>query len=77
MKLYIIILFVHSYNTKYIFFRVKVTRILPLKNMEFTTMLKGSELKNIKLKVAKFGGTIVSQCTDNVAAVFAVQGMSV
>lgn len=54
-----------------------MTRILPLKNMEFTTILKGSELKNIKFKVAKFGGTVIPQCTENVAAVFAVQGMSV
>lgn len=45
--------------------------------MEFTTILKGSELKNIKFKVAKFGGTVIPQCTENVAAVFAVQGMSV
>uniref|UniRef100_A0A2S2P4Z7 NAD(+) ADP-ribosyltransferase n=1 Tax=Schizaphis graminum TaxID=13262 RepID=A0A2S2P4Z7_SCHGA len=50
---------------------VKVTRILPLKNMEFTTLLKGLELKQLKLKVAKFGGTIVSHCTNNIAAVFA------
>ncbi|XP_001947212.1 poly [ADP-ribose] polymerase [Acyrthosiphon pisum] len=49
----------------------KVTRILPLKNMEFITLLKGSELKQIKLKVAKFGGTVVSHCTNNIAAVFA------
>lgn len=56
-------------------FRVKVTRILPLKNMEFTTSLKGLELKQIKLKVEKFGGTLVSHCTNNVAAVFANAGI--
>lgn len=56
-------------------FRVKVTRILPLKNMEFTTLLKSSELKQIKLKVAKFGGTIVSHCTNKIAAVFANPGI--
>lgn len=56
-------------------FRVKVTRNLPLKNMEFTTLLKGPELKQIKLKVAKFGGTIVSHCTNNIAAVFANPGI--
>ncbi|VVC30258.1 BRCT domain,Poly(ADP-ribose) polymerase, regulatory domain,WGR domain,PADR1 domain,Poly(ADP-ribose) [Cinara cedri] len=50
---------------------VKVTRILPLKNMEFTTLMKGTELKNIKFQVAKLGGTIVTQCTENVAAVLA------
>jgi len=43
--------------------------------MEFTTLLKGSELKQLKLKVAKFGGTIVSQCTNNIAAVFANSGI--
>jgi len=43
--------------------------------MEFTTLLKGSELKQLKLKVAKFGGTIVSQCTNNIAAVFANPGI--
>lgn len=57
------------------YFRVKVTRILPLKNMEFTTLLKGAELKDIKHKVAKFGGFLVSKCTENVAAVFAIQGI--
>lgn len=56
------------------YFRTKVTRILPLKNMEFTTIMKGSELKDIKHKVAKYGGILVSKCTDNVAAVFAIQG---
>lgn len=44
--------------------------------MEFTTILKGSELKEIKLKVSKFGGTLVSRCTKDVAAVFAFQGIS-
>lgn len=43
--------------------------------MEFTTPLKSSELKEIKLKIAKFGGTIVSQCTANVAAVLGTQGI--
>jgi len=43
--------------------------------MEFTTLLKGLELKQIKLKVAKFGGTIVSHCTHNIAAVFANPGI--
>lgn len=57
------------------YFRAKVTRILPLKHMEFTTILKGSELKNIKHKVAKYGGTLVSKCTENIAAVFAIQGI--
>lgn len=56
------------------YFRAKVTRIVPLKNMEFTTILKGSELKDIKHKVAKYGGTLVSKCTENIAAVFAIQG---
>lgn len=55
--------------------RVKVVRILPLKNMEFTTILKGPELKDIKHKVAKLGGTVVSQCTGSVAAVFAFEGI--
>lgn len=43
--------------------------------MEFTTLMKGSELKNIKFQVAKHGGIIVSQCTENVAAVFANKGI--
>jgi len=43
--------------------------------MEFTTLLKGLELKQLKLKVAKFGGTIVSHCTNNIAAVFANPGI--
>lgn len=55
-------------------FRAKVTRHVPLRNMEFTTLLKGPELKSIKINVAKFGGTLISQCTPNVAAIFAVQG---
>jgi len=58
-----------------LYFRVRVTRNLPLKNMEFTTPLKSSELKVIKLKIAKFGGTLVSQCTENVAAVLGTQGI--
>ncbi|XP_050442642.1 poly [ADP-ribose] polymerase [Adelges cooleyi] len=48
----------------------RVTRILPLRNMEFTTIYKGPELKNLKLKIPKYGGTLVSQCTDSTAAVF-------
>lgn len=52
-----------------------MTRILPLRNMEFTTLMKGSELKDIKFQVAKHGGTLISQCTENVAAVFANQGI--
>jgi len=43
--------------------------------MEFTTLLKGSELKQIKLKVAKFGGTMVTHCSNNIAAVFANPGI--
>lgn len=43
--------------------------------MEFTTLLKGLELKQIKLKVTKYGGTIVSNCTNNTAAVFANPGI--
>lgn len=43
--------------------------------MEFTTLMKGAELKNIKFQVAKLGGTIVTKCTENVAAVFANQGI--
>lgn len=58
-----------------IYFRIKVTRVVPLKNMEFTTLLKGLELKQIKLKVSKFGGVFISQCTKDVAAVFALQGI--
>ncbi|XP_050521530.1 poly [ADP-ribose] polymerase [Daktulosphaira vitifoliae] len=50
---------------------VKVTRILPLRNMEFTSIHKGAELKTLKLKVPKYGGTLISQCTDTIAAVFA------
>lgn len=56
-------------------YRAKVTRILPLKNMEFSTILKGSELKEIKLKVAKLGGTLVPRCTEGVAAIFAMNGI--
>jgi len=43
--------------------------------MEFTTSLKGSDLKQIKLKVAKFGGAMVSHCTNKIAAVFANHGI--
>lgn len=56
-------------------FRAKVTRHVPLRNMEFATLLKGPELKSIKINVAKFGGTVISQCTPNIAAVFAMQGI--
>jgi len=44
--------------------------------MEFTTILKGSDLKQIKLKVAKFGGTLVSHCTKDIAAVLANAGIN-
>lgn len=57
------------------YFRTKLTRVVPLKNMEFTTLMKGPELKNLKLKLPKYGGVLVSQCTENVAAVFASQGI--
>jgi len=43
--------------------------------MEFSTILKGKYLKDIKLKVAKLGGSVVPQCTENIAAVFAFEGM--
>lgn len=43
--------------------------------MEFTTLIKGSELKSLKLKVSKLGGEIVPKCSQNVAAVFAFQGI--
>lgn len=43
--------------------------------MEFTTLIKGSELKSLKLKVNKLGGEIVPKCSKNVAAVFAFQGI--
>lgn len=62
-------------NTIMYFFRAKVTRHVPLRNMEFVTLLKGSELKSIKINVAKFGGTVINKCTPNVAAVFAIQGI--
>lgn len=42
--------------------------------MEFSTILKGKDLKDIKLKVAKLGGSVVVQCTENVAAIFALEG---
>lgn len=45
--------------------------------MEFTTLLKGSELKSLKLKVAKLGASIVPRCSENVAAVFALEGIIV
>lgn len=43
--------------------------------MEFSTILKGKDLKDIKLKVAKLGGIVVAQCSENVAAVFALEGI--
>jgi len=57
------------------YFRIKVKRVVPLTNMEFTTLMKGSELKNLKLKLSKYGGVLVSQCTNNIAAIFASQGI--
>lgn len=67
-------LFVCKIYIKIIISRAKVTRFLPLRNMEFTTILKGSELKDIKFKVSKLGGAVVSQVSENVAAVFAFEG---
>lgn len=45
--------------------------------MEFTTLIKGSELKSLKLKVNKFGGEIVPKCSQNVAALFAFEGIMI
>lgn len=54
--------------------RPKVIRFLPLRNMEFTTILKGAESKDIKSRVLKLGGALLTHVTENVAAVFALQG---
>lgn len=43
--------------------------------MEFTTILKGTELKSLKLKLTQLGASLVSQCSKNVAAVFALKGI--